>query len=310
MLHTLLEALFFEYTFAMETLEAFYKRICHPLPANVEKELGHFNVFTRQACIDIPYSRKNYFKITLLKGKHKVHYADKTVQSEHFALMFSDPLVPYSWESLGGKKEGYFCIFTEAFFYNYGTIRSYPIYKPEHPKLFLLGEKTAQKVEALYEKMLAEISSNYAYKDDLLRNWTLELIHIALKMEPAIITVDAQSDKKRKIDSLFNELLERQFPITSPYERLVLKNPSDFARLLNIHPNHLNRTLKEVSEKTTTERIAQRVLEEAKILLKHSSWSISDIAYALGYEESAHFIHFFKKKLNQTPQIYRQTQNV
>ena len=289
----------------METIEAFYQRITQPLPQNLENGIGHFNVFTRQECADIPYSRKNYFKITLLKGKHKVHYADKTLQSDRCALMFSDPLVPYSWESLDGKKEGYFCIFTEAFFYNYGALRNYPIYRPEHPKVFLLDDATAKEVETLFEKMLSEISSTYAYRDDLLRNWTLELIHIALKMQPATIAPDTQSDKKRKIDALFNELLERQFPITSPYERLELKSPSDFARLLNIHPNHLNRTLKEVSEKTTTERIAGRVLEEAKILLKHSAWSVSDIAYALGYEESAHFINFFKKKLNQTPQNYR-----
>lgn len=294
----------------METLEAFYKRITHPLPQNLENGIGHFNVFTRQNCADIPYSRKNYFKITLLKGKHKIHYADKTLESDHFALMFSDPLVPYSWESLDGTKCGYFCIFTEAFFYQHTPLRNYPIYKPDHPKVFLLDEMIEKEVELLFEKMLKEMSSDYAFKDDLLRNWTMELIHIALKMQPASHISDTQSDKKRKIDTLFNELLERQFPITSPYERLELKNPSDFARLLNIHPNHLNRTLKEVSEKTTTERIAQRVLEEAKILLKHSSWSISDIAYALGYEESAHFIHFFKKKLNQTPQNYRILQNV
>lgn len=289
----------------METLEAFYKRITHPLPQNLENGIGHFNVFTRQNCADIPYSRKNYFKITLLKGKHKIHYADKTVESDHFALMFSDPLMPYSWESLDGTKCGYFCIFTEAFFYQHTPLRNYPIYKPDHPKVFLLDATIAKEVELLFEKMLKEMSSDYAFRDDLLRNWTMELIHIALKMQPASRIADIPSDKKRKIDTLFNELLERQFPITSPYERLELKNPSDFARLLNIHPNHLNRTLKEVSEKTTTERIAQRVLEEAKILLKHSSWSISDIAYALGYEESAHFIHFFKKKLNQTPQNYR-----
>lgn len=294
----------------METLEAFYKRITHPLPQNLENGIGHFNVFTRQNCADIPYSRKNYFKITLLKGKHKIHYADKTVESDHFALMFSDPLVPYSWESLDGTKCGYFCIFTEAFFYQHNPLRNYPIYKPDHPKVFLLDETIEKEVELLFEKMLKEMSSDYAFRDDLLRNWTMELIHIALKMQPASRIADMPSDKKRKIDTLFNELLERQFPITSPYERLELKNPSDFARLLNIHPNHLNRTLKEVSEKTTTERIAQRVLEEAKILLKHSSWSISDIAYALGYEESAHFIHFFKKKLNQTPQNYRILQNV
>jgi hypothetical protein len=56
------------YNYFMETLEAFYKRITHPLPQNLDNGIGHFNVFTRQECIEIPYSRKDYFKITFLKG--------------------------------------------------------------------------------------------------------------------------------------------------------------------------------------------------------------------------------------------------
>ncbi|MCG3673846.1 helix-turn-helix domain-containing protein [Aliarcobacter butzleri] len=293
----------------MENIEDFYKRISYPLPTDLNNSIGHFNVFKRTCCVDIPYSRKNYFKITLLKGPNKIHYADKTLESEKYALMFSNPLVPYSWEALDGKKEGYFCIFTEEFFHQYGIIKNYPLFDIDHNKLFLLDDESLIEVEKIFEKMLEENSSEYDFKDDILRNLTLTLIHLAMKMQPAK-KIENNPDKKTKIYSLFNELLNRQFPINLPYERLELKAPSDYAKSLNIHTNHLNRTLKEITSKTTSELIASRVLEEAKILLKHSTWNVNEISYSLGYEDSAHFINFFKKRISQTPNIYRTFQNV
>jgi AraC family transcriptional regulator, transcriptional activator of pobA len=294
----------------MENIEEFYKRTTNPLPKDLNNSIGHFNVFKRTACIDIPYSRKNYFKITLLKGANKIHYADKTLESQKYALMFSDPIVPYSWESLDGKKEGSFCIFTEEFFLGYGAIRNYPLFNIDGNKVFLLDEQSLEEVEKIFEKMFEEKNTQYAFKDDMLRNLTLALIHIAMKMQPAKKIQNSLPDKRTKISSLFTELLNRQFPINLPYERLNLKTPSDYAKSLNIHTNHLNRTLKEVTSKTTTELIASRILEEAKILLKHSNWNINEISYSLGYEDSAHFINFFKKRVNQTPYSYRTLQNV
>ncbi|WP_419770564.1 MAG: helix-turn-helix domain-containing protein [Candidatus Marinarcus sp.] len=294
----------------MENIEEFYKRTTLPLPKDLNNGIGHFNVFRRTGCITVPYSRKNYFKITLLKGPNRVHYADKTLESQKYALLFSDPLVPYSWDSMDGKKDGYFCIFTEEFFHNFGTIRNYPLFKIEGNKLFLLDESALKEVERIFEKMFEEKETEYDFKDDILRNLTIELIHLAMKMEPAKSVQNTPTDKKTKITSLFTELLNRQFPINLPHERLDLKAPRDYAKSLNVHTNHLNRTLKEVTEKTTRELIASRVLEEAKILLKHTSWNVNEIAYSLGYEDSAHFINFFKKRVNQTPYSYRTLQNV
>ncbi|WP_190271962.1 helix-turn-helix domain-containing protein [Arcobacter nitrofigilis] len=294
----------------MKNIEEFYKRTNYPLPKDFNDNIGHFNVLRRTASINIPFSRKSYFKITLLKGPNKVHYADKTLESQDYALMFSDPLVPYSWDSLDGKKDGCFCIFTEEFFYQFSAIRNYPVFKIDGNKLFLLDEYALKEVERIFEKMFEEKESEYDFKDDILRNLTLELIHLAMKMQPAKKAQNNSQDKKTKISSLFVELLNRQFPINLPYERLNLKSPSDYAKSLNIHTNHLNRTLKEVTSKTTTELIATRVLEEAKILLKHTSWTINEISYSLGYEDSSHFINFFKKRVNQTPHLYRILSNV
>ncbi len=57
--------------------------------------------------------------------------------------------------------------------------------------------------------------------------------------------------------------------------------------------------------KTTTGLILERIVQEAKILLKHTDWNISEIAYSLGFEEPAHFNNLFKKHTSLTPKSFR-----
>jgi AraC family transcriptional activator of pobA len=102
-----------------------------------------------------------------------------------------------------------------------------------------------------------------------------------------------------------SELLERQFPIEDIRQRVQLRSAADFAAQLAIHVNYLNKTVKETTEKTTTDIIAERVLQEAKILLRNTSWNVSEIAYALGFKEVTNFNNFFKKKSGVSPTVFR-----
>jgi AraC family transcriptional regulator, transcriptional activator of pobA len=100
-------------------------------------------------------------------------------------------------------------------------------------------------------------------------------------------------------------LLERQFPIESDAQVIQIKTPLDFAKILGIHINHLNKVLKETTGRNTTEIINGRIAEEAKILLKQTQWNVSEIAYSLGFDEVAHFSNFFKKHTSLSPLKYR-----
>ena len=57
--------------------------------------------------------------------------------------------------------------------------------------------------------------------------------------------------------------------------------------------------------KTTSQLIAERVLQESKIMLKHAAWSVSEIAYASGFREVTYFNNFFKKHLAVSPLKFR-----
>jgi AraC family transcriptional activator of pobA len=115
-----------------------------------------------------------------------------------------------------------------------------------------------------------------------------------------------------RISFLFNELLAEQFSecpgppqIMAGISSIKMRHPSDFADALLIHVNHLNRTLKEVTGKTTSALIADRLEEQSCVLLKHSHYTCSEIAFALGFAELPHFINFFKRRMGVTPNAYR-----
>jgi AraC-like DNA-binding protein len=152
--------------------------------------------------------------------------------------------------------------------------------------------------------MMTESESSYMYKQDVLRNYLHLIIHYALKLEPAKNYGPTQNAASR-ITSLFLELLERQFPIDSMQNRLRLTSANDFARQLSVHTNHLNRAVREITGKTTTEQIAGRITLEARELLIHTDWPVSEIAYCLGFEYPAYFNNFFKKSTGITPKEMR-----
>jgi len=55
--------------------------------------------------------------------------------------------------------------------------------------------------------------------------------------------------------------------------------------------------------------INERLLQEAKILLKSTNWTITEIAWSLGFEEANHFSSFFKSRTNETPNKFRKSEN-
>jgi len=153
--------------------------------------------------------------------------------------------------------------------------------------------------------MFEELGGDFVHKYDLLRTLVYELVLYTMKMKPASKSNEQPINASVRISTLFTELLERQFPIDDIHKPLALRAASDYAENLNVHVNHLNRALKETSHKTTSQLIIERILQEAKVLLRQTSLTVSEIAYALGYAEVTHFNNLFKKYLNTTPTNYR-----
>jgi len=256
------------------------------------------------------YSRKEFYKICLTTGKSKIHYSDKTYEQEGTILFFGNPHIPYSWETISTTYIGYTILFSEEFFKNSErseSLQQSSFFKIGGTPVLKITEEQRTFLNTIFQKMIAEQESEYVFKDELIRNYISLIIHESLKMEPAE-NFEQNKNASSRLSSVFLELLERQFPIETTSNPLQLRTAQHYAQHLNVHVNYLNRAVKEVTGKSTTSHITERIITEAKALLQHTDWSISEIAYALGFDYPTYFNNFFKKITGTNPTAFRLTE--
>ena len=259
----------------------------------------------------VPYSRRDFYKITLQFGTSRLEYADKGIMIDKPALLFTNPRIPYFWEPISEEQKGYFVLFTEEFFQETNADAAL-----EHSPLFRLGSDPVYYIDPdqiiyikqIFQTMYKEFNSDYVHKFDLLRNHLNVLMHEALKMQPLTTYFEHQNAASR-IASLFMELLDRQFPV-DPQRPLTLRTPNQYADLLSVHVNHLNRAVRDATGKTTTEHLNDRIIAEARALLLNTDWNVSEISYSLGYEYPTYFNNFFKKRTGTNPMSVREEHSV
>lgn len=233
-----------------------------------------------------------------------MHFSDKTIEIKKQALLFANPQIPYNWEQIGNEQNGFSCVFTERFFHHFGNPKVYSVFQPESCPIIELTDIQAAWANKLFDEMLTEWTSEHLHKYDKMRIMVFELLYNAEKLQPIQPNSQLYNNASQKITTQFLELLERQF-IVEDVGALPLRSPADYAEKLSIHVNHLNKALQEVLNKSTSAIIHERILVEAKILLKHTKKDISEIAFAIGFKENTHFNYFFKKHTGVTPRHFR-----
>lgn len=303
------------------SVEALYAKFAanDPVPetllaASMQQEVGHFNVFnvadlmlTYPNRSPMAFGRREFYKISLIRGRSRIEYADTQIDVEGNALWFVTSKVPYRWLPQDMEQTGYFCIFTDEFLLparSGANLDDLSIFQPGGQPVLTLTDTEYTALEDLFRKMSQEITSSYAYKYDLLRAYLLELIHAGQKLQPLSAPATTHTAAAR-VTALFGNLLERRFPLESPQQRLRLRTAKDYADHLAVHVNHLNRVLKETTGHTTTALIGGRVAQEAKMLLRQTNWTVSEIADSLGFTDVAHFCNFFKRQTGLVPGALR-----
>ncbi len=296
----------------VENIGEYYKRRPHNNPKNISLKNtgnGHFNVFKLKGHHpNGPFKRRDFYNVVLILSPGKIRFSNHETIIDRPALVCSNPMIPYSWEAENRMQEGWFCVFTESFIYNNEfkeTLISSPLFQSEKERILFPDPELIKELENIFEKMVIEIESSYEFKFELLRNYLYLIIHHVIKSLQPDHSIRASHSVVRTVSD-FLELLERQFPIENPVMPLRLTTATDYADHLAVHVNHLNRSVKKVTGKTTTDHISMRIILEAQALLQHSKWNIAQIAYSLGFKEPAYFANFFKKHTGEAPKISRQ----
>ena len=101
--------------------------------------------------------------------------------------------------------------------------------------------------------------------------------------------------------SLFNAFLKRVKEVRKPQRTI-----TEYAGELTISPVHLNRICRAVAQKSAVQVVQSYFVAEAQKYLTHTSFSISEVAYALNFEDPAYFSRLFRKHTGLSPKEFRQ----
>ena len=89
---------------------------------------------------------------------------------------------------------------------------------------------------------------------------------------------------------------------------LIKKKVSDYAAQLSISTKHLSETVKAITGKPAGAWIDEMILQEAKVLLKQSTYTIAEIAHYLHFSDQSAFGKFFRSKTGYSPGYFREMQ--
>lgn len=273
------------------------------------EEKTYFKVWQHRKRLNkVVFSYADYFIVSLFLEHGKLSYADRWIEIMPGTVVFANPALPSAWEPFSNEaaEKGYSCMFSNDFIRKeeWGFLLNTPLLDLTHDQAIFLNPAALQNVKLLFQKMLEISLSDNAMKDELMHS----LLHLIL-----FEAIGGKEERPYKVQhnaaqrtvELFLLLLDRQFPINYPEQKLEMRSATDYAQRLSIHVNHLNRVVKQVTGKTTTDIIASRITKEAMRLLKETQLNVAEVAFALGFEEPASFTGFLKRKLGKGPREIR-----
>lgn len=251
---------------------------------------------------DSPH-RHNYYAIVLIEKGKGVHYVDfKKYDLEDKSIYFILPgqmhqLIPIE------EPKGWVLAFTEEFLISnsisdklINDIYLFNDYGQSPP--LLLNELQIAVYKSLIEQMEHFSASLLNYTNDALGSlMKLFLIqsnnHCTLVKENNQQFVETTNHLLRSFKQLLNEHYKTKHKV------------SDYADMLAVTADYLNKTVKSATGKTAKEHIQSKLATEAKRSLIFTNLSGKELAYELGFDESAHFSNFFKKNTGFTPAEFR-----
>jgi AraC-like DNA-binding protein len=217
-------------------------------------------------------------------------------------MSFTWPNQVFSKSNISADAFGYYILFDQDFLNDLipaaNLPKEFPFFDYTGVPLFQLDPDEIDRVQQFVLKINEELKEDRPGKEKAIRLYLyLLLLEAKRSYERQQLHVTTNTADTIYLVSHFQKLVSRHF--------LLKRKVTDYASLLAVSANHLNRTVKEVTGKTASGSIADMLVQEAKAVLKYTDASVSEIAYQLNFSEPAAFNRFFKKMTGETPMLYR-----
>ncbi|NII81122.1 helix-turn-helix transcriptional regulator [Pedobacter riviphilus] len=246
-----------------------------------------------------PFKRSFYFFALLFNsGEIKVEYGEQTIQDADSYLVFHSPNLIYSFTH-NNALEGYVVYFKpDAFsFFKPGFHRQFTLFDPHRTNLFKFDHGMFRQLAPHFESVFA--AYEHSGKDAHLEA-RLKLLGLLCHLQNC-----ALESKQNEGPNSRPELLMRDFLQLIENNYIHKRSIKEYAALLSVTPNYLSRSVKQVSGRNALAFITERLVSEAKSLVRYTDLEISTIAYQLDFSDPANFGKFFKKHTKFSPSAFR-----
>jgi AraC-type DNA-binding domain-containing proteins len=170
-----------------------------------------------------------------------------------------------------------------------------------------LSEKEKEVILSVFRNMEDELNSRI---DDISHDVIISQIELLLNYSQRFykrqfITRKPISDTVfQRLEAILDEYFQDRTPLNEG-----IPTVQYLADRLNFSPSYLSDMLRSLTGQNTQQHIHNKLIEKAKEKLSATNLSVSEIAYALGFEHPQSFSKFFRNKTNQTPLAFRESFN-
>ena len=218
------------------------------------------------------------------------------------SMMFIKPRQIIQMKNLEFDEDGFILFIHEDFLNGYPLhteIQKYHFFDYETNEALHLSPKEEQIIWNFFNVLSTEYYNN---EDEFSRDLMIANISSILKYAQRFYKRQFinRTQISGKTISKFNEALTK-YVADGYLHTKGMPSVSSLAEELHLSSRYLSDLLKQESGKTALELIHIYLVSEAKNLLKTEDQSVSEIAYALGFENMSYFSRLFKREVGISP---------
>ena len=236
-----------------------------------------------------PHCHDHYEMIWVISGTGSVRVDLKEYPIDDNHLYCVGPGVVHQLQT-NVDAEGYILSFVDSFLkladHEFDSISPMKLCQLFSERVVVeIPKEATPEIREIVIKIANEFNHEYSFRTQILRRYfKIFLIYLIRHFETGLSRV--KQTREIELAKSFMELLDKHFK-----EK---KMVADYASLLLVTPNYLNGIVKKNTGVSAGHLIRQRVVLEAKRMGRYSDAGMKEIAYNLGFSDSAHFSKFFK----------------
>ncbi|UQB69084.1 helix-turn-helix domain-containing protein [Epilithonimonas zeae] len=253
----------------------------------------------------------NFYKISYKKTlKGKIGYGQGYYDFDEGGMVFTAPNQLISTTSDDTEYEGLTMLIHPDFLRNYSLatrIKSLGFFSYAANEALFLSDKEKQTIFSVFDNIKEELNNTI---DDFSQDVIISHMEVLLNYSNRFYKRQFITRKAVNHDLLsrVEELLKVYFDKEQSLNK-GLPTVEFLATELNLSPRYLSDMLRSLTGQNAQQIIHEKLIEKAKEYLTTTSFSVSEIAYQLGFEHPQSFSKLFKNKTNQTPVQFKQSFN-